>query len=165
MLTLIYKGLSSSFRGLNNSQLSTCGLFRPFSSCCPLAARRIPTDEELSTMTHQLRWYYKKMADPAFREQESATRRPKSSEYHAQMLALPESPERARYLAAKRASCRRSHEKNRESLSISKWIYRLSYDQRGAFDWKTHRPVVYSERVHKTCSTCLSSYMHGSKLW
>lgn len=165
MLTLTYKSLSSNLLGLAGNGLSTCGSWRSFSSSWRWSARRTPTEAEVSNMSYRMRWHYRKMEDPAFREKRAARSRPQSAELHATMLALPESPERARYLAVRRAGYRRSYEKRRDIAGISKWLLRISDDRREAFDWKTHRPVVYSERVHKTCSTCLSSYMHGSKLW
>lgn len=162
MSTLTYRGISSSFLGLVENSWSRCGMFRPFSSCSTHAARRIPTDEELSTMSRTQRWYYRNMEDPAFRERRSVPRTLKRAEYHARML---ESPERAHYVEARRAACRRSGEKYRDSRGMSQWLRRLSADDLKAFDWKTHLPVLYPEKVQKTCSTCLSSYRHGSKLW
>lgn len=165
MLKVSYKGLSSGFLGLAGIGMSRCGMFRSFSSCFARAARRSPTEIELSKMSARRRWYYRKMEDPAFREQESASRRLKVLENHTKMLALPESPERAQYLATRRVTYRRFHHKMRESRSMREWLHRLPDDQREAFDWKTHRPMMYPERVQKTCSTCLASYMHGSRLW
>lgn len=165
MLCSPSKSLSSSFLGLAGNGLSRCGIFRSFSSCFTHAARWSPTDEELSTMSPSRRWYYRKMEDPAYRDQECARNRPKTAIYRAKMRASTESPEYAHFLAVRRASSRKHYKETSESSSMARWLRSLSVDQREAFNWKTHLPVVYPERVRKSCSTCLASYMHGAKLW
>ena len=48
-------------------------------------------------------------------------------------------------------------------IAMRDWVVRLCPDV-SAFTWKTHFPIIYSERVTKTCSACGSTRLQGSKL-
>ena len=167
MLSTLRKGLlSGTFNSTHRFfPESGHGLSRSFSSCQIRAARRTPTEEELLTMSPSLRWYYRKMEDPVFRRQSSDRTTPRTNDRFSQMkrqgtYELYRKSRQAYFLD------RWHNQPNiRFGHNMSKWLLRLSVDPRKAFDWKTHLPVVYLERVRKTCSICLSSYKIGARVW
>jgi hypothetical protein len=156
MLSISQKGLFSGTFKLVHQFWSGCGSSRPFSSCQIRAARRVPTEEELSTMSPKSRQYYKQMEDPLFRRQRSDKRMSRSLEYFDN---LRQKGEYASYLEKRNASLKARYH-NQPGFKFSncmlKWLLRLTGNPREAFEWKTHLPMIYQERVRKTCSTCLS---------
>jgi hypothetical protein len=164
MPAIIQKGLRSGNFNLIHQIWSTCGLSRSFSFCQIRAARRIPTEEELATMSPSLQWYYRQMADPVLRRKLSDRCLPNHYKYYAK---IKQTGEYERHLERKRTKdkVRYADLGYRFAHHMFKWLRRLSVDARESFIWKTHRPMVYPERVRKTCSTCLSSYTHGTRVW
>jgi hypothetical protein len=163
MPAIIQKGLRSGNFDLIHQNWSTCVLSRSFSFCQIRAARRIPTEEELATMSTGKRWYYKQMADPVLRRKLSDRSLPNHYRYFA---ALKRKGAHEGLLERKKANekAQRADPKIQFARHMSEWLRRTS-DVREAFDWKTHKSMVYPERIRKTCSSCLASFLHGAKVW
>lgn len=164
--------LSTSQKSLLPGMLSSAhpfwsgsGLLRAFSSCRIRAARRIPTEEELSTMNPFRRWYYRKMDDPVYRRQrwdENVLRNAKNLANLKLTGGLAQ--HRERQSALEKARYQQNPDYKFTKL-MKGWLFRLPVNAWRAFQWKTHLPMIYPERVRKTCSTCLSHHAHGARLW
>ncbi|KAH0294737.1 hypothetical protein KCU62_g449, partial [Aureobasidium sp. EXF-3399] len=89
-------------------------------------------------MSAYQRWYYKKRDDPIWWREYLDSKRPRTKEYLDNMKRT------GRYAQLKETGLA---------------------NKREAFEWKTHLPVVYPERVRKTCSTCHAYHAHGARLW
>lgn len=165
MFSISQKGLLPGILSSAHHFWSGCGLSRAFSSCQTRAARRIPTEEELSTMSARLRWYYRKIEDPVYRRQSWDAK----AAHHARYLAeakLTGEYARMREMEDERKRARYQQEpEHRFAKIMNAWLFRLSAESRKAHEWKTHMPMIYPEKIRKTCSTCLSHHAHGARLW
>lgn len=165
MLSTSQKGLLPGIFNSAHHLWSGCGLSRAFSSCQIRAARRIPTEEELSTMSPSLKWYYKKMADPVWRRNRTDDYRPRREAYFDRIRRTGRyEHHRVKQSVRERA---RYHQQpiHRFAKNMANWLLRLSVNPQQAFEWKTHSPMIYPEAARKTCSVCLSSYVRGSRIW
>ena len=159
------KGLLQGIFNSAHHLWSGHGLPRAFSSCGIRAARRTPTEEELSTMSAYQRWYYKKADDPIWWRRYLDSKKPWAKKYQENMKRTGRYAQlKENELANKRV---RYHQKleHRFTKCMNSWLFRLSVNVQEAFEWKTHLPVVYPERVRTTCSTCHAHHVHGARLW
>jgi len=159
------KGLLQGIFNSAHHLWSGHGLPRAFSSCGIRAARRTPTEEELSTMSAYQRWYYKKADDPVWRRKRLDNNIPRTEKYFDKMRRT------GRYTDYRKQQTvlenARYHQKPvyRFAQNMAKWLLRLSVNSREAFVWKTHSPMTYPEAVRKICSICLSYPARGSRIW
>ena len=97
--------------------------------------------------------------------------------YHENKEHHPEKFERYRELSKarrQRPEVRRREQEYQRQLyadrnyaqrqQMAQWLLRRCPD-RNLFQWKSHVPIVYGERVRKTCTSCGRSYRAGARLW
>jgi hypothetical protein len=103
------------------------------------------------------------MDDPVLRRQLSDGRMRNTARYYA---ALMQKGGHEAYIEKKRdiREVYRVDPNVQFARNMRQWLLRTSY-VREAFNWKTHLPMVYPERVRKTCNTCLSFFHPGARLW
>lgn len=105
------------------------------------------------------------MEDPVYRRQSNDV----AAVRHARYLAEAKlNGQFARIREAQAASKKARYQEDPEyrfSRTMNSWLFYQSAESRKALEWKTHLPMIYPEKIRKTCSTCLSYHAHGARLW
>jgi len=159
------KGLLQGIFNSAHHLWSGHGLPRAFSSCEIRAARRTPTEEELSTMSAFQQYYYKNVVDPVWRRKLLDNNIPRNEKYIDKMRRTGRYAQILENQAAYRKVRYRQQFGFKLARNMSSWLFRLSVNIQEAFEWKTYLPVIYPERFRTTCSTCHAYHAHGARLW
>ncbi|KAH0194755.1 hypothetical protein KCV03_g395, partial [Aureobasidium melanogenum] len=80
---------------------------------------------------------------------------------------MEDSEYRNRILSTSRARSRASYETDgryRNMRIMARWIYRYTWF-REQLPWKSHRPVLYSEKLVRLCTKCGVKRRDGLKIW
>lgn len=121
---------------------------------------RYPTEDELREMPPNMRWYYKTREDPESRR--SRNRHQKLVDERMRQRRKDD-PEYNREVLSRGRNRQRSGEHNSREY-FRRWLIEIPESRREAYAWKTHLPVVFSEKRRFTCNVC-SDYPAYSRVW